>query len=245
MRYATGLVVLFFAGLLSSCSTTPPDPVNPSDPMQHINRDAFRFNDKFDRGFLKPTAKAYKAVTPYFFRSSLSNFFSNLSEPVIIGNDILQADGRWFLSDTWRFVVNSTVGLLGTIDVAKHIGLQPHDNDFGLTLNSWGFYSDYLVVPFLGPKTVEGFAGMVPDYFMNPKNYYMSWDLNLGMFMLDGLNTRAQLLSLEQTASGFMFDPYIFYRNAYLQQRAYKLKINQRGPYFAGYDKADDDSEYE
>lgn len=244
MRYAITVVILFFVSLLSSCTTTPPDPVNPPDPMQHINRDAFRFNDKFDRSFLKPTAKAYKAVTPYFFRSGLGNFLSNLREPVIIGNNILQGDVRWFLSDSWRFAVNSTVGLLGTIDIAKHIGLQPHDNDFGLTLNSWGFYSDYLVVPFLGPKTVEGFVGMMPDYFMNPTNYYdVSWDLEL--FMLGGLNTRAQLLSLEQTASVFMFDPYIFYRNAYLQQRAYKLKINQRGPYFAGYDKVNNDSDDE
>ncbi|MSP53316.1 MAG: VacJ family lipoprotein [Gammaproteobacteria bacterium] len=229
-------LVIFTCG----CSTTPPDPIDPRDPLEHINRDAFRFNDKFDKGFLKPSAKVYKAVTPYFFRSALSNFFSNLRETYVIGNDILQVRGAWAMSDSWRFVVNSTVGLLGTIDVAKHIGLMSHDNDFGLTLNTWGFYSDYLMVPFLGPKTMEGFIGMIPDYYMGIDSYYVPFDISAGMFMLDGLNTRAQYLKLEQTASGFMFDPYIFYRNAYLQQRAYQLKINRSGPYFPGYDTNDE-----
>jgi phospholipid-binding lipoprotein MlaA len=233
-------LAMYLAIFTCSCSTTPPDTVNPRDPLEHINRDAFRFNDKFDKGFLKPTAKAYKAVTPYFFRAGLSNFFNNLNETIVIGNDALQGDGVWLMSDTWRFVVNSTVGLLGTIDVAKHIGLMPHDNDFGLTLNSWGLYSSYLVVPFLGPKTVEGMLGMVPDYFLSIRSYYVSTDVDVGLFMLDGLNTRAQLLQVEQTASGFMFDPYIFYRNAYLQQRAYQLKINRRGPYFSAYDTNDE-----
>lgn len=87
---------------------------------------------------------------------------------------------------------------------------------------------------------MEGFVGMVPDYFMEIKSYYVPLDVSAGTFMLDGLNSRAQVLQLEQTASGFMFDPYIFYRNAYLQQRAYQLKINRRGPYFAAYDNNDE-----
>jgi phospholipid-binding lipoprotein MlaA len=235
------MIIISASLLLCNCSTTPPDPVSPGDPLEHINRDAFRFNDKFDKGFLKPTAIAYYAVTPYFFRRALGNVFNNLNETTVIGNDILQGDGRWFFSDSWRFVVNSTVGIFGTIDVAKHIGLMPHDNDFGLTLNSWGVYSSYLVVPFLGPKTVEGTLGMVPDFYMNIKTYYISTNVDVELFMLNGLNTRAQLLALEQTASGFMFDPYIFYRNAYLQSRAYELKINRRGPYFAAYDKEEYD----
>ena len=239
VRSLVSLLLMSFLLLLGGCTTVPTDPVNPPDPLQHVNRDAFRFNDKFDKHFLKPTAQAYKTVTPYFFRVGLSNFFSNLLEPQNVGNDFLQGDVEWALSDTWRFIVNSTVGLLGTIDVAKHIGLMPHTNDFGLTLNRWGVYSDYLMVPFLGPRTVEGMAGAVPDYFMSPQGYYLSFEESAGLYMLDGLNTRAQFLQVERTASGFIFDPYIFYRNAYLQQRAYLLKINRRGPYFSGYDNND------
>ena len=98
---------------LSACYMTPPNPQKPRDPFQHLNRDTSRFNRKMDKAVIKPIAKGYKAVTPYVFRRSVANFFANLGEVLTIGNDILQGDVGWTLSDFWRFVINSTVGIAG------------------------------------------------------------------------------------------------------------------------------------
>ncbi len=218
--------------LFTGCTTTPPDPTKPTDPFEHLNRNTMRLNDKIDNAVIKPVARGYLKVTPYFVRRGIDNFFDNLGLFSVIADDILQGDARWMLSDSWRLVFNTTVGVGGLFDVAKHIGLQPHNNDFGLTLNAWYVYTPYFVVPFLGPNTLGDTVGMVPDYFMTPEAYLIPLDTSVMMDTLNLLNTRAILLQRQDQAAGMVLDQYTFYRSAYLQYRLRLLKINQTGPQF-------------
>ncbi len=225
---------------LSACYMTPPNPQKPRDPFQHLNRDTSRFNHKMDKAVIKPIAKGYKTITPYVFRRSVANFFSNLGEVLTIGNDLLQGDIGWTLSDFWRFVINSTVGIAGIFDPASHLGLVNHKNDFGLTLNRWHFYSAYLVLPFLGPSTVNRTIALPVDYYMGlASNIFPPREWTIAM-LLKLLNKRAQLLGSEKTAKGLIFDPYIFYQNAYFQYRAHLLQINKNGPYFNSNQRMDE-----
>lgn len=224
-------VPLFFIFLLSACYTTPPNPQTPRDPFQHLNRDTTRFNDKIDKAVFKPVAQGYKAITPYFFRRSVTNFFSNLAGLDTIGNDLLQGDVGWALSDFWRFVINTTVGIVGIFDPARHLGLVKHKNDFGLTLNRWHFYSAYFVLPFLGPNTINTTIALPVDYYIGLSRRVFTAPQWIAALVLYLVNKRAQLLGREKTANGLMLDPYIFYQNAYFQYRAHLLQINRDGPF--------------
>jgi phospholipid-binding lipoprotein MlaA len=239
-----GLLLSGFSIILAACQTTPATAIHPNDPFKHINKDAFRFNDKLDKAFIKPIAQAYQDVLPQFVRSGISNFFANLYQPETMAQDVLQGNGGWFLSDTWRFVINTTVGIGGLFDVAKHIGLPQHENDFGLTLNTYHIYTPYLVVPVLGPRTMGNTIGIGVDYYIGIQRYVIPSQYTIEVTALYGLNARAELLGAEKTASGLMLNPYAFMRNAYLQNRAYLRKINKEGPPSWHKKPADDEGEW-
>jgi len=230
---------------LSACYTTPPNPATPHDPLQHLNRDAVRFNDKLDKAVLKPVAKGYTAITPYVVRRSVGNFFSNLDEIPVVFNDFLQGDVEWGFSDIWRFIINTTVGIFGLFDPASHIGLMPHRNDFGLTLNRWHIYTPYLVLPVLGPNTIGSSLGIPIDYYVGLRTRIFSFRVRVALFILNGINRRAALLQLEKTANQLIIDPYTFQRSAYLQFRAHLLQINKNGPQFPSEDDAEDNDNSE
>lgn len=208
------------------------------DPWEKFNRAIFSFNDRLDRYALKPVAKGYKAVTPQVVRSGISNFFVNLRSPLVILNDVLQGKVRQAGSDTARFVVNSTVGLAGFMDVAVHWHMPLHDEDFGQTLGKWGAGSGpYLMLPLFGPSTVRDTAGFGVDVFSNPRRYLLDNDVNLGLTAVDVVNTRATLLDLEGIVQG---DRYLFIRDLYLQRREFSVKDGQVDDPFL-----DDDAAYE
>jgi phospholipid-binding lipoprotein MlaA len=237
MKCCKGLLIFVFSAFfLSACQTMPPDPANPPDPLEHLNQDGFRFNNKIDDTVLKPLAKGYNSTLPYFMRQGITNFFANYDSIPGIGDDILQGDVRWTLNDMWRVAINSTIGIGGLFDVATRMGLNPHYNDFGLTLNAWHIYTPYFIVPVLGPKTIGGVIGIIPDYYMGIGAYTIPTQYSLGLTAMDGLNSRAGLIGGQNAASGFVLDPYIFLRNAYLQNREHELLLNQQGPYYPGYD---------
>ena len=98
----------------------------------------YTFNDKVDTYVLKPVAQAYREVLPSPVRTGVSNFFGNLHDPVIMLNNLLQGKVVNAISDLWRFVVNTTVGIYGLFDVASELGLEKHNEDFGQTLGKWG-----------------------------------------------------------------------------------------------------------
>lgn len=192
------------------------------DPWQKFNRAIFRFNDKADEYLLKPVAKGYKAITPAPVRRGITNFFSNLREPITVLNDLLQGKMKQAGGDTVRFVINSTVGLVGIFDVAVHADLPRHDEDFGQTLGKWGVGpGPFLVLPFLGPSDIRDTAGLGVDFYSNPRRYYLDSDVDWALWGVDMINSRANLLDAESIIQG---DRYLFIRDLYLQHRDYEVK---------------------
>lgn len=189
------------------------------DPFEGFNRKVFAFNDFFDRIALKPLAKGYQFITPAPVDRGVTNFFSNLDGILIIVNDLLQGKVKQAGQDSARFLVNSTIGIVGIFDVASKVGLAKHQEDFGQTFGSWGIPSGpYIVLPFLGPSNVRDAFGRVPDYFADPVTYVEDDPTRWGLFSLNQVDVRADLISAEALISG---DRYTFIRDAYMQRREY------------------------
>lgn len=225
------LLVLFALLSLAACATTrgpnadTAAPANEADeardPFEGFNRAMYTFNDKFDTYLLKPVAKGYRAVVPTPARQGVSNFFSNLREPMVMLNDALQGKFTYAASDLGRFLTNSTLGVLGLFDVASRLGLEKRNEDFGQTLAVWGVAEGpYLVLPFLGPSGVRDGVGWVGDYYAHPVTY-MEESSTAGKVTAMGIvDTRTGYLEagdILYEAAGD--DPYIFVREAYRQRR--------------------------
>lgn len=207
--------------LVTGCATQG---TNPADPYEKFNRKVYKFNTAFDTIFLKPPAKLYIAVVPGPVRKSVNNFYNNLDLIPTVGNDILQAEGKWAIRDTWRFAINSTLGIGGLLDVAKTFGLKPHSNDLGLTLAKWGDKkSPYLVLPFLGPSTIRDGAGWLFQFAIYSPYVYINNDAVMyGLLGLRYVDLRSQMFDAERLMDEAL-DKYSFMRDAYLQHRAYLI----------------------
>ena len=207
----------------------------PEDPLEPVNRITFTFNDYVDRYFLKPVAKGYRKVTPDFAEEGISNFFDNLGEPWNIVNNLLQGKPKDAGSDSLRLLVNTTVGLFGFIDIGSRIGLEEHDEDLGQTLGVWGVGSGpYLVLPLLGPSTVRDGIARVPQSMLSPREEIDHDRTRYETLALDIVSIRASLLERERIIAG---DRYSFIRDAYLQNREFKVNDGQQ----SGDPFADDD----
>ncbi|CAG9271952.1 MlaA family lipoprotein [Paraburkholderia unamae] len=219
MRAITiGVAALALAG----CSTvqTP----SKDDPWEGFNRTVYTFNDKVDQYALKPVAQGYVKVTPQPVRDSVTNFFANIGDVYNAANNFLQlkiADG---VSDIMRIVINTVFGVGGLFDVATLAKLPKHNQDFGLTLGHYGVPAGpYLVLPLFGPSTVRDGVALVPNYFINPLTYVDPAALSWGLYGLNVVSTRANLLGASDLLEGAAIDRYSFIRNAYLQRRHYLL----------------------
>ncbi|CAM4437735.1 MAG: Intermembrane phospholipid transport system lipoprotein MlaA [Legionella sp.] len=197
---------------------------NPADPYEPFNRKVYKFNSALDKVVLKPSAKVYRAVLPAFVRKGVNNFYSNLDLIPTVGNDLLQAEGKWAIRDTWRFLINSTLGVGGILDVAKEFSLQPHSNDLGLTLAKWGDKnSPYLVLPFLGPSTIRDGAGWLFQFALYSPYVYINEDAVVySLLALRYVDLRSQLLATDRIMDEAL-DKYAFMRDAYLQHRNYLI----------------------
>lgn len=192
------------------------DTVNP-DPWESFNRPVFEFNERLDQYLLKPTARGYQAVMPDPAEKSVGNFFSNLRDANSTINAVLQGRPGGAARAGGRFLLNSTIGMLGLFDVASRMGVEPYRTDFGHTLAIWGVPSGpYVMVPLFGPRTIRSGTGTVFDALTSVEVGIDDVRLRNSMFALDIVNTRAGLLKAEDLMSG---DRYIFIRDAYLQQR--------------------------
>jgi phospholipid-binding lipoprotein MlaA len=191
-----------------------------ADPWEGMNRKIFAFNDTLDVYFLKPVAKGYRAVMPDMVETGVSNAFSNLLEIRNVANDILQWKWAAAGNDSGRFLINSTIGVVGVFDVAGQIGLDKSDGeDFGQTLAAWGVgEGPFVVVPFFGPKTLGSAVGMPVDSYFNPIRYVDHVPTRNTVYATDLVSARASILSAEELLSG---DKYTFMRDAYLQRREY------------------------
>lgn len=190
-----------------------------SDPLESINRKLFAFNDVMDQYVLSPLATGYHYMTPDFLEVGVNNFFANLSELNNLVNHSLQGELGSAAEDGGRFIVNSTIGLFGLIDVASDMGMEYQRADFTQTLSKWGVGSGpYLVVPLLGPYTLRSGAGRLFD--SNAFSYQQLDDVRTrnGLWAVDMISDRASLLEADELVTG---DRYIFVRDAYLQRREF------------------------
>ena len=214
---AAGLALLG----LSACASVGGNP-DPRDPWEAYNRSMFRFNESVDRGVIKPVAKGYRAVTPPAVDRGVTNFFSNLNDLPIAMNNALQGKFTASLQDVSRFVYNTTFGVAGVFDVASHMGLPKHEEDFGQTLGVWGVEpGPYVVLPILGPSTVRDAGGRVVDYFAKPSRYLESEDARWGLYILEATDKRAGLLDIEEIVKEVAYDRYVTFRNGYLERREF------------------------
>ena len=194
----------------------------PEDPWEGFNRKVYVFNDTLDTYALKPVAKGYRAVTPDPVEDGIARMFSNLGEIVNVANDLLQGKFRQAGNDTGRFLINTTVGLIGFFDVAQHAGMPKSDGeDFGQTLGTWGVGSGpYIVIPLFGPSTLRDGPSKLVDQLINPINEIDHVPTRNTVYAVSFISLRAELLKAEELISG---DKYSFIRDAYLQRREYLL----------------------
>jgi phospholipid-binding lipoprotein MlaA len=193
------------------------------DPLEPINRVMFTINDYGDRYIAEPIAKGYEKASPRAVRMGASNFLENLRYPITIVNDFLQGKFRQGGADLTRFLMNSTVGLLGIFDPATEAGFPEHDEDLGQTLAVWGVPAGpYLMVPVFGPYTLGHGLGALADTQASLLTQYPDSSLTGKLGALYLVHERYELLDVTEEVRA-AFDPYIFVRDAYFQNRAYKI----------------------
>lgn len=217
--YKVALVLLLGAALgLGGCATG--EYRDPRDPLEPLNRVTHNFNDMLDRAVIKPLAQGYQFIMPEPADQGVTNFFNNLADIRSALNNLLQAKiGRAF-SDVGRVAINTTVGILGLIDVASNMNLPRYGEDFGQTLGVWGFGSGpYIVLPLLGPSTGRDTVGLVVDWYTDPITHISDDEWRWALRGLDLVDTRAGLLSASRVLEEAALDPYAFVRDAFLQRR--------------------------
>ncbi len=209
--------ILVMAVTLAGCATTgsAEHSANKDDPYENINRVMYQFNAKLDDYLAAPVSKVYNKITPQFARTGVFNFFSNLTNINVIVNDALQAKFMQGAHDSGRFLLNSTLGLGGFIDVATDTGLDLNIEDFDQTLAVWGVpKGSYLVLPIIGPSTMRGIPGTAFDIAANPSTY-----LGMPIQAISLLNTRATAEGALKFIDEASLDPYVFTRESFLQWR--------------------------
>jgi phospholipid-binding lipoprotein MlaA len=210
---------------LMACATPKTAEKSAQDPLEAVNRPIFAMNRALDKTIVKPLAIGYKFVVPKPVRAGVTNFFANIDDVTIAINKALQGEGQNAMRVTGRFLMNSTLGLAGTFDVATRAGLTKQRADFGMTLAKWGVGdTPYVVLPLFGPATVRDGFGMLADFLMSPYPY-IPQDVGYYIFAVDLLNMRANLFQSEFYFDFAAQDPYTFLRDLYLQRR--ESQINQ------------------
>jgi len=200
--------------LLAGCASTPGDPLEP------FNRKMFTFNEKLDRNIARPVAAGYVEVTPGLVRSGVSNFFDNLDDVIVLVNSATQLKPEKTAATFYRLVLNSTVGLLGLIDVAEVTGQSKRNEDFGQTLGYWGVPSGpYLVVPLFGPSNFRDLPARFVDGHIDPRNAIDDSTTRNALLLLSLIDTRASFLGADDMFNTAAVDPYAFMRDAWSRRR--------------------------
>ncbi len=216
-------LLTLMVAVLSGCATTG-DYRDPRDPIEGFNRAMYSFNEGLDDYLMKPLAKGYKAITPAPVDTGISNFFGNLADVGSAINNLLQFKLERAVSDVGRVLVNSTIGLLGFIDVASNMNMQKYGEDFGQTMGAWGMDpGPYIVLPFFGPSNGRDTVGLVVDWYTDPVRYVKPNRWRNSLIGLRAVDNRADLLSASRVLEEAALDPYEFQRDAYLQKRRHDV----------------------
>ena len=235
-------ICLFTILFSSSCATVEGTP-NPDDPFESFNRSMFEFNEGFDKYALKPVAQGYNFVMPNFASKGVSNFFSNVDDIVVFFNQLFQFKLHAAAATSARFVFNSTLGLLGLIDVASSMDLPKHREDFGQTLAVWGVPSGpYLVLPIIGPMTVRDTAGLAVDWtYLDPIFKRQTLRQSLVTLTIKYVDIRAGLIRATNVLDETVPDKYAFVRDAWQLRREFLIYDGQPPDEFSEEELFEDD----
>ena len=228
MKLRVSLLAALCASLaLSACATETPEALAQNDPWEPTNRAMFDFDVKLDHAVATPVAKFYNHAVPELARDGIHNALTNLNSPVVFGNDVLQGEPNKAATTFGRFVINSTVGIGGLIDVAGKMGAPGHTTDFGITLGKWGAAEGaYLVLPVLGPSPPRDLVGRGGDIALDPftwvsfthATYYL-----LARGALNVLDERAANVDTVEQIERSSIDFYASTRSLYRQNRAAQI----------------------
>ena len=223
---------------------------NPKDPYEGFNRGVYKFNDTIDGAILKPIAMGYNYVTPDVAKKGVNNFYNNITDFITAVNSFLQLNFEQGMTDAGRVIVNTTVGLLGFIDVSStNVNNYKERNreDFGTTLARYGWRdSAYLVLPLFGPSTFRDGTGLVVDgMFIDPIGYIDNVRLRNALYVGKIINTRAQLLDATNLMDDASIDPYAFQRDSWLQMREAQIAGKQEIDYDKYLDYLSDDDTFD
>ena len=233
MVYSRSIIAFILCALiLIGCSSSPKNAELNSnlnapsieDPFESINRVTFSFNSIFDRTVVRPTALVYRGVVPGFVRNRITYSLDNLSLPVTAVNNILQGELSKAGVASSRFIINSTIGILGFFDPASSFGLVVDNEDFGQTLAVWGVPSGpYIVLPFLGPSSPRDFTGLLSTSLLDPmyqignssnQDAFRTYRMGVGV-----VDFRSQNIEIFDDLQNNSLDYYAAVRSFYNQSR--------------------------
>lgn len=237
---------------ITACSTTGQDATSAAvyDPFEDFNRGVYAFNDAADKAVLEPAANGYRAITNPPIRAGVSNFLTNLNQPVVFANTLLQGKPTAAVDTAARFIVNSTVGLGGIFDAASQFDVPQHNEDFGQTLGVWGVDNGpYLVLPFMGGSNLRDAVGLGVDIAFDPLNY-SQFEGDTAFRVTTGV---VGAVAVRERLSGAIEilreqpEPYVALRRNYTQQRAAAIRDGREQedpfqdlPEFDAYDFGDE-----
>ena len=225
-RLAGIAAVALVTGCAGPAGTIP----NPNDPWEGSNRAIYQFNDEFDKGILRPVSELYAFVMPQPVRTCIHNMFMNLGEIWSAINSTLQGRHEDAINTWGRFMLNTTLGVGGCIDVASANGAKRIPNDFGVTLGVWGLSPGrYVVLPFLGASSVRDTVGTAANFTFNQIDVIgsisdVAWRNSI--YGVEVVSRREALLDVSKTVDRTALDPYSFIRDAYLQRRNAQVQGN-------------------
>ena len=213
----------FTAGCASSIPAAPKEDRSPADPWEPLNRSIHTFNRGFDSVTWKPLAKGYQAITPEPVQNGINNFSRNLLGPLYIVNNLLQGKFRRSLSETGRFLANSTWGIFGFVDVGSDLGMETYNEDFGQTFATWGIPAGpYVVIPILGPRTLRGAFAIPFNFASDPLFHAPDRTAKWTVYTIRAVDLRARLFTAERLIED-SYDRYLATREAFLQRRRFLI----------------------
>lgn len=212
---------------LAACAHTPKSPSadqeldgDDADSLESFNRAMHDFNTNLDYLLLKPASEGYRYVMPQTGRAMVSNFLDNLNSPVVFVNSVMQGDPQNSFATLWRFLLNTTFGLGGTVDFAGNAGLKNRPADFGQTMGMCGIEpGPYVVLPLMGPSNVRDGFGLIGDMAMDPLSYTNSLEVIIPRATMTIVDARSRNGKLIDEIYDSSIDPYVTFRSAYTQKR--------------------------
>lgn len=215
--------VTMLAACAGNIPAAPKDQRAEYDPWEPLNRRIHNFNQGFDKVTFKPLAKGYQAIMPGFAEKGVHNFSVNLLGPLFMINNLLQGKPGRAGKELGRFLINSTIGILGLFDVATDVGIESSPEFFGETFAVWGIPDGpYLVVPILGPRVLSSAFAIPLNFAADPTFYMDDSSEKWALYGIRTIDARMQLFEADELIED-AYDPYLRIREAYLQNRRYRI----------------------